>query len=76
MYSQLLYRIDPDVNMARYYRVELACDLFNAITLQRTWGRIGSRGQSCMASFPSVASAEAAASKLIQSKERRGYLTA
>ena len=75
MYCQLIYRIDPEGNMARYYRVEFSSDVFDAITLQRTQGRIGSRGQSRFASFPSTASAEAVATKLVRSKERRGYFS-
>ncbi|WP_158635616.1 WGR domain-containing protein [Gemmobacter aquaticus] len=75
MYCHLLHRADPDLNMSRFHRVELSTDVFDAITLQRTWGRIGSRGQNRFASFPSTASAEAAATKLVRSKERRGYFS-
>jgi predicted DNA-binding WGR domain protein len=66
MSCQLLHRLDPDLNMARFYRVEVLPDLFGQIILERGWGRIGGRGQS-------LVQAEAAALGLLQSKTRRGY---
>jgi predicted DNA-binding WGR domain protein len=76
MYCQLLYRIDSEVNMARFYRVEVTPDLFGQVIVERRWGRIGGRGQYRSASYPSTSSAEAAASALVRAKERRGYRTA
>ena len=73
MYCQLIDRIDPEVNMARYYRVEVTPDLFGQVIVERRWGRIGGRGQYRFASYLSTSSAEAAASALIRAKERRGY---
>lgn len=76
MYCQLLYRIDSEVNMARFYRVEVTPDLFGQVIVERRWGRIGGRGQYRFASYPSASSAEAAASALIRAKQRRGYRAA
>ena len=76
MSCQLLYRVDPDLNMARFYRVEVLPDLFGDITVERHWGRIGGRGQSQSASYQSTFLAEAAASELVRAKERRGYRVA
>lgn len=73
MSCELLYRIDPDFNMARFYRVEATTDLFGQVIVERRWGRIGGRGQCRLASYPSTSSAEAAASALVRAKERRGY---
>ncbi len=73
MSCQLLHRIDPDLNMARFYRVELMSDLFGQVIVERRWGRIGGRGQYRLASYPTTSSAEAAASSLVRAKERRGY---
>ena len=73
MSCQLLHRVDPDLNMARFYRVEVLPDLFGEIVVERRWGRIGGREQSQSASYRSTSLAEAAASGLIRSKERRGY---
>lgn len=74
MSCQLLHRVDPDLNMARFYRVEVLPDLFGEIIVERRWGRIGDRGQCRAATYPSIPLAEAAASGLIRAKERRGYL--
>lgn len=74
MSCQLLHRVDPDLNMARFYRVEVLPDLFGEIIVERRWGRIGGRGQCRAATYPSIPLAEAAASGLIRAKERRGYL--
>lgn len=73
MSCQLLHRIDPDLNMARFYRVEVTPDLFGQVIVERRWGRIGIRGQHRLTSYPSTSSAEAAASDLVRVKERRGY---
>jgi len=68
-----IFRRDPSLNMARFYRVEIQTDLFGQTILERTWGRIGSRGRTRLISYPSTVLAEQAASKLIHAKERRGY---
>lgn len=73
MTCHLLHRIDHDLNMARFYRVEVTADLFGEHILEWRWGRIGGMGQHRSASFPSTSSAEAAASRLVRAKERRGY---
>ena len=73
MSCQLLYRIDPDQNMARFYRVEILFDLFGDIIVERRWGRIGGRGQSRVICYASVSLAEGAATELIRAKMRRGY---
>lgn len=74
MSCQLLHRIDPDQNMARFYRVEMLPDLFGDVTVERCWGRIGRRGQFRVMSFPTSPLAEAAAAKLIRAKVWRGYV--
>jgi predicted DNA-binding WGR domain protein len=76
MSCQLLHRVDRDLNMARFYRVEVLPDLFGDIIVERRWGRIGGRGQFRAASFRSTSLAEAAASALLSAKERRGYRVA
>lgn len=76
MSCQLLHRVDPDLNMARFYRVEVLPDLFGEIIVERRWGRIGGRGQCRAASYPSIPLAEAAAFGLVRAKERRGYRVA
>lgn len=58
MSCQLLHRIDPKLNMARFYRVEVSLDLFGQVIVERRWGPIGGRGQYPLASYPSTSSAE------------------
>lgn len=76
MFCQLLHRVDHDLNMARFYRVEVLADLFGDFIVERRWGRIGGRGQSQSASYRSTSLAEAAACELVRGKERRGYRVA
>ena len=76
MSCHLLHRVDPELNMARFYRVEVLPDLFGDIIVERRWGRIGGRGQFRAASYRSTSLAEAAASALLSAKERRGYRVA
>lgn len=76
MSCQLLHRVDPELNMARFHRVEVLPDLFGEIIVERRWGRIGGRGQSQSASCRSTSLAEAAAYELVRMKERRGYRVA
>jgi predicted DNA-binding WGR domain protein len=73
MSCYVLHRVDPDLNMARFYRVEVLPDLFGEVVVERRWGRIGGRGQCRVASYPSTALAEAASSSLIHAKQGRGY---
>ncbi|MFV0303804.1 MAG: WGR domain-containing protein, partial [Paracoccus sp. (in: a-proteobacteria)] len=40
-----LKRIDPSLNMLRFYRMSVQPDLFGGVSLVRDWGRIGYRGQ-------------------------------
>ena len=76
MSCQLLHRIDPEQNMARFYRVEVLPDLFGEFVVERRWGRIGGRGQFRLASYSTTFSAAAAASALVRAKQQRGYRVA
>ena len=76
MSCHLLHRVDPELNMARFYRVEVLPDLFGDIIVERRWGRIGGRGQFRAASYRSTSLADAAAAALLSAKEGRGYRVA
>lgn len=76
MFCQLLHRVDPDQNMARFYRIEVLPDLFGEVVVERRWGRIGGGGRCQSASYPSNSLAEAAACELVRVKKRRGYRAA
>lgn len=68
-----LTRIDPARNMARYYRMDIAPDLFGGVTLTRNWGRIGTQGAQRCEWFPAVDQAESARLCWIDRKIRKGY---
>ena len=47
-----LKRIDPSLNMRRFYRMSVQPDLFGGACLVREWGRIGFRGQMLVEQHP------------------------
>lgn len=67
-------RRDPDLNMARFYAIALQPTLFGEVSVVRSWGRIGTRGQVKLVTFPSQYAAECQAATLEQQKRRRGYV--
>jgi predicted DNA-binding WGR domain protein len=69
----LLHRIDPARNMRRFYRLEVAPDLFGRWCLVAEWGRIGRAGRLRMMAYESAADAQEALAKQRRIKERRGY---
>ena len=69
-----LIHVDPDVNMARFYGIELQPTLFGEVSILRTWGRIGSNGQAMMVTYDNEAQANEALQKLEGQKRRRGYV--
>lgn len=68
-----LTHVDPDQNMARFYEMSVQPTLFGEATVFRNWGRIGTRGQSMMVTYPGAIEAAAVVSKLERQKHRRGY---
>jgi predicted DNA-binding WGR domain protein len=73
MNAIILYRIDSQKHMHRYYRLAVQPDLFGQWCLLREWGRIGSSGQMRQVLFPTRQEAEAALDKQRRAKVRRGY---
>ena len=73
MITHLEHR-QPEANCFRFYRVELARDLFGAWCRVRCWGRIGGRGRQQIDSFASREAAERACETLATAKRRRGYV--
>lgn len=66
-------RRDPDLNMARFYSIALQPTLFGEVSIIRNWGRIGTRGQVMLETFPSPLAAERQAILIERQKRRRGY---
>lgn len=69
-----LKRIDPSLNMRRFYRMSVQPDLFGGACLVREWGRIGFRGQMMVETHPDEGNAITALMKLAGVKKRRGYV--
>ncbi|NLH80883.1 MAG: WGR domain-containing protein [Phyllobacteriaceae bacterium] len=68
-----LHRIDLDRNMRRFYELSVQPTLFGGASLVRTWGRIGTAGQSLIETFDHPSDTAAAFSCLERTKRRRGY---
>ena len=68
-----LVRIDPENNTRRFYTARVEATLFGTFALVREWGRIGSPGRVEIEEHVSEEEAEAALTKLRQTKEKRGY---
>jgi predicted DNA-binding WGR domain protein len=68
-----LTRRDPERNMARFYALALEPTLFGEVTLLRTWGRIGTRGQVRIETFGEADQAVVAREKLARAKRKKGY---
>jgi predicted DNA-binding WGR domain protein len=73
MSAIVLHRIEPEKNMARFYRLDVQPDLFGWWSFIREWGHIGRPGQVRAISYPSTAEAFAALQRQQQAKQRRGY---
>jgi predicted DNA-binding WGR domain protein len=69
----VLHRVDPNMNMARFYALSLENSLFGDILLVRRWGRIGTHGRVRFDWFDTLVDAANALSRIAAAKVRRGY---
>lgn len=69
----ILHRLDPTVNMARFYALSLENSLFGDILLVRRWGRIGTHGRVRLDWFENPADAANELTRIASVKARRGY---
>lgn len=67
-------RIDPDLNMDRYYSVQLTTGLFGDYGLERHWGRNGTWGRFRLDWFQSENETEIAMSNIVKEKLTKGYV--
>ncbi len=68
-----MIRSEPDVNLNRFYRIEIVRGLFGDWGLMRNWGRVGSAGKLRTDWFETEAQAKDARFDLHMQKARRGY---
>jgi predicted DNA-binding WGR domain protein len=73
MTALTLYKVDPERNMRRFYRLDVQPDLFGLWLFMREWGRIGRPGQTREIAFPTIDEARRALERQRRAKERRGY---
>ena len=69
----ILRRVDPDRNMARFYRMQMQPTLFGGMTLIREWSRIGQAGTCRHDQHDTAEAARLALDTLMAAKPRRGY---
>ena len=74
MQPVLLYRVNAEANMARFYFVDIAPTLFGEVSVLRTWGRIGTYGRTSVETCATPEKAETAAAKTLRQKAQRGYV--
>lgn len=70
----VLYRRDPDRNMARYYVLSIEPSLFGNLAFIREWGRIGQSGQKRVEFHDNRIQAMEALETWLKRKQHRGYL--
>jgi predicted DNA-binding WGR domain protein len=68
-----LVRIRPDQNEDRYYRAEVAPDLFGRAALIRQWGRRGRTARQSITIFSDLGTAVNVLATLKKTKLGRGY---
>ena len=69
----VLVRMDPSLNMHRFYSVALARSLFGEPGVERSWGRIGSPGRRRTDWHATQDAARAELETMVGRKRRRGY---
>ena len=72
-YHLYVERTDVTKNMARFYAMSIQPNLFGEACLTRSWGRIGTTGQTMSHHFETEGEAVALFLDLLRQKKRRGY---
>jgi predicted DNA-binding WGR domain protein len=72
-HHMVLYRIDPQQGIRRFYSLMIERDLFGTVRLVCHWGRIGTRGQEIVTEFPTVEDAAEALGALASARRQQGY---
>ncbi|MGO6747614.1 WGR domain-containing protein [Rhizobium ruizarguesonis] len=72
-YHLYVERIAPERNMARFYALAVQPTLFGEVSLVRSWGRIGTRGQQMVHLFDNESQAISLFFDVLREKRKRGY---
>lgn len=70
-----LRRVDPALNMSRFYRMTVQRDLFGGTSLIRVWGRVGTAGRQRIDTHIDEGRAISALMALARQKRGRGYIS-
>jgi predicted DNA-binding WGR domain protein len=68
-----LTNVDQSRNRQRFYELHFQQDLFNQLTLVRTFGRIGMAGRVFSRAYPDEASLRKEVERLIRRRLQHGY---
>lgn len=66
-------RVDPELNMYRFYRLRVQSDLFGDASLFKEWGRIGTGGSQRIETYRDAGEAANALATHLRIKMKRGY---
>jgi predicted DNA-binding WGR domain protein len=69
----LLYRPTPKSCRPRFYRVEIACNLLEEVSVLREWGLAGGQGRSSITLYDNLRRASEAADHWRNRALKRGY---
>ncbi len=73
MATDFLFRIDPEINMSRFYKLDVQPTLFGEWAVICEWGRIGQGGTVRSTPYSTASEADAARDRQRRLRERRGY---
>jgi predicted DNA-binding WGR domain protein len=73
MSSVTLKRVNPAINMRRFYSLSVERDLLGQTVLVKAWGRIGKPGRVALEPFPNEEAADKELRRVVSVKVRRGY---
>lgn len=69
-----MYRKDPELNIDRFYLINLTQSLMGEIGVERNWGRTGTDGHRRLDWFNDSQAAIKALKDIVQLKTCRGYV--
>ena len=72
-YHLHIERTVAEKNMARFYALSIQPTLFGDVSLVRSWGRIGTRGQQMVQLFSNEKLAVGMFLEVLNKKRKRGY---